>query len=61
MLAFDARRSSDSSTAPAANGVAVQVADLPEPIAILNCSRLGRCANPPGFSLSDWLRDRRSR
>ena len=28
---------------------------------IRNCSRLGRSANPPGFSFSDWLRDRRHR
>ncbi len=61
MLAFDATRSSDSSTKPAASLVAVQVADLPEPAAILNCRRLGRSANPPGFSFGGWLRDRRSR
>ena len=61
MLAFDAMRSSDASTQPAANRVAVQVADAPEPAAVRNCSRLGRSANPPGFSFSDWLRDRRSR
>ncbi len=61
MLAFDAMRSSDKSPHPAANGVAVQVADLTEPTAIRNCSRLGRSANPPGFSFADWLRDRRSR
>jgi hypothetical protein len=61
MIAFDAVRSSDASTHPAATGVAVQVAGGPEPAAIRNCSRLGRSANPPGFSFSDWLRDRRSR
>ncbi len=61
MLAFDAMRSSDGSAHPASNGVAMQMADLPEPAAILNCSRLGRSANPPGFSFGDWLRDRRSR
>ena len=61
MLAFDAMRSSDSSTLPTANQVAVQVHDIHEPAVIHNCSRLGRSANPPGFSLSDWLRDRRGR
>lgn len=61
MIAYDAMRSSDSSTRAASNGVAVQVADLPEPAAVRNCSRLGRSANPPGFSFGDWLRDRRSR
>ena len=61
MFAFDATRSSDPPTHPAGNLVAVQVADLPEPAAILNCRRLGRSANPPGFSFGDWLRDRRSR
>lgn len=30
-------------------------------VAITSCSRLGRTANPPGFSLTDWLRPRRSR
>ena len=61
MLAFDAMHSSDSPTQLAASGVAVQVADAAEPTVIRNCSRLGRSANPPGFSFSDWLRDRRSR
>jgi hypothetical protein len=61
MLAFDAMRSSDSSTQPAASRVAVQVPDAPETPVIRNCSRLGRSANPPGFSFADWLRDRRSR
>lgn len=61
MLAFDATRSSDSSSQPAANRVAVQVQEPSEPVAVRNCSRLGRSANPPGFSFSDWLRDRRSR
>jgi hypothetical protein len=61
MLAFDAPHTSDSSTLPAAMNVAVQVNDVHEPHVILNCSRLGRSANPPGFSFSDWLRDRRRR
>ncbi|MGE2728823.1 hypothetical protein [Mycolicibacterium vaccae] len=29
------------------------------PVAVRSCSRLGRVANPPGFSLSSWLRRRR--
>jgi hypothetical protein len=61
MLTFDAAHSSDSSSHHAGSLVAAQVTDLAEPAAILNCSRLGRSANPPGFSLSDWLRDRRRR
>jgi hypothetical protein len=61
MLAFDAMRSSESSTRPTVNQVAVQVKDIHEPAFIRNCSRLGRSANPPGFSFSDWLRERRSR
>jgi hypothetical protein len=61
MLAFNAMRSSDSSTRPIVNQVAVQVTDAHEPTVIHNCSRLGRSANPPGFSFSEWLRERRSR
>jgi hypothetical protein len=61
MLAFDATRTPDSSTHPNANHVAAQVTDLAEPEVIRNCSRLGRSANPPGFSFSDWLRERRGR
>lgn len=29
--------------------------------AVINCSRLGRTANPPSFSLTGWLRPRRRR
>ena len=61
MLAFDAMRSSDSSTLPTVNQVAVQVASSAEPAIVRSCSRLGRSANPPRFSFSDWLRDRRRR
>ena len=25
------------------------------PLAVYSCSRLGRVANPPSFSLTDWL------
>jgi hypothetical protein len=31
------------------------------PIAVYSCNRLGRVANPPGFSLSDWFRSGRRR
>lgn len=61
MLAFDAMRSPDSATLPATMHVAVRVPDALEPALVRNCSRLGRSANPPGFSFSDWLRERRSR
>ena len=61
MLAFDAARTSGSSPHSAANHVAAQVNDGMEPAAVRNCSRLGRSANPPGFSFSDWLKDRRRR
>jgi hypothetical protein len=60
MLASNAMPSSDSPTRPAVNGVAMQVPDTHEPAFIRSCNRLGRIANPPGFSLSDWLRERRS-
>lgn len=29
--------------------------------AVISCSRLGRTANPPTFSLTGWLRPRRRR
>ena len=61
MPAFDARRSSAPPTHPAADNVAVQVHDGRELTVIRNCSRLGRSANPPGFSFSEWLRDWRNR
>ena len=61
MLAFDAVPTSESPALPTVSHVAEQVTDLHEPEVIRNCSRLGRSANPPGFSLSDWLRDRRNR
>jgi len=61
MLAFNAMRTPDSSSRPAAGQVAVQLPDGGQPAVIRNCSRLGRSANPPGFSFSDWLRDWRGR
>lgn len=61
MRATDAMHTSDSSTHPTVSHVAAQVTDVQEPELIRNCSRLGRSANPPGFSFSDWLRDRRNR
>ena len=33
----------------------------PRPVLIHSCSRLGRVANPPGFSLSGWFRSARRR
>ena len=61
MIAFDATRSAGPSTHPPSNQIAVQVPDALEPTVIRSCSRLGRSANPPGFSFSDWLRDWRRR
>lgn len=37
-------------------GVALQ-----RPVAVHNCSRIGRVANPPGFSISDWFWSSRKR
>jgi hypothetical protein len=31
------------------------------PLTIYSCSRLGRLANPPGFSIADWFRAARRR
>jgi hypothetical protein len=39
-----------------ARGVGAQ-----QPVALHNCSRIGRVANPPGFSFSDWFRSSRRR
>ncbi len=36
--------------APSGAAVAAQ-----QPLAVYTCSRLGRVANPPSFSLTDWL------
>ncbi|MEW2483177.1 hypothetical protein AB0876_26690 [Mycobacterium sp. NPDC049093] len=30
-----------------------------QPVMVYTCSRLGRIANPPSFSLADWLLFRR--
>ncbi|MFV8050629.1 hypothetical protein [Mycobacterium sp. 48b] len=30
-----------------------------QPVMVYSCSRLGRVANPPSFSLTDWLLFRR--
>ncbi len=30
-----------------------------QPVMVYSCSRLGRIANPPSFSLADWLLFRR--
>ncbi|WP_197420394.1 hypothetical protein [Mycobacterium sp. NAZ190054] len=31
------------------------------PVAVHNCTRIGRVANPPGFSFSGWFRSGRGR
>ena len=31
----------------------------PRPVLVYSCNRLGRVANPPRFSLSDWFRSAR--
>jgi hypothetical protein len=49
-------RQADGSNASASEAVTAQPA-----VAISSCSRLGRTANPPGFSLLDWLRPLRRR
>ena len=41
-------------------GAAVSVA-AQRPVMVHSCNRLGRVANPPGFSLSDWFRSGRRR
>lgn len=33
----------------------------PRPVLVHSCSRLGRVANPPGFSFSAWFRSARRR
>ncbi|MEZ0338783.1 hypothetical protein ACAG25_02245 [Mycobacterium sp. pV006] len=42
-------------------GDAVDGTDGQQPTAVRSCSRLGRVANPPGFSLPSWLRAGRRR
>ncbi|NVN48561.1 hypothetical protein HLY00_4718 [Mycolicibacterium hippocampi] len=39
-----------------ASSVAAQL-----PVIVHSCNRLGRVANPPGFSFSDWFRPGRRR
>ena len=39
-----------------ASGVAAQMA-----VTQYSCNRLGRVANPPGFSLTEWFRPTRRR
>ena len=55
MLAFDATGSSDSSTQPAVDRVAVQLPDGLEPAFIRSCRRLGRTANPPRFTFAGYV------
>ena len=48
---------------PAASSVGKIDDDVTEQrtVVVYTCNRLGRTANPPGFSLSDWFRPRRRR
>ena len=32
-----------------------------QPLTVYSCSRLGRVANPPSFSIADWFRSARRR
>lgn len=61
MLVFHSMLSPRTSHQPAEQHVAVQAADASVPLRIRNCNRLGRSANPPGFSFSEWLKERRRR
>lgn len=49
--------SAPSSSAAIPDGVA----SIDGAAAIISCTRLGRTANPPTLSLTDWLRPRRRR
>ncbi|BBY41778.1 hypothetical protein MCEL_00730 [Mycolicibacterium celeriflavum] len=48
-------------------GIGAADADAPDeltaqvPVAVYTCNRLGRVANPPGFSVVDWFRSARRR
>jgi hypothetical protein len=44
-----------------ATGDSAEDTAAPRPVLIHSCNRLGRVANPPGFSLSDWFRSARRR
>ena len=61
MVTGDANYASGSSSQRSPDQVALQASDAPEPVTVLNCSRIGLIANPPQFSVPDWLRVRRRR
>lgn len=48
-------------SAPGSSAAMPDGAPLDSVAAVISCSRLGRTANPPTFSLTDWLRPRRRR
>lgn len=48
-------------SAPSCSAAMPDGAPLEGVAAVISCSRLGRTANPPTFSLTDWLRPRRRR
>ena len=58
MFTVDANYASGSSSQPSSDRVALQVSDALEPVTVHSCSRIGLSANPPQFSLLDWLRVR---
>ena len=56
MSTIDASLTAGASGASSADDVTAQ-----RPVMVYNCNRLGRVANPPSFSFSDWLRSARHR
>ncbi|WP_163896474.1 hypothetical protein [Mycolicibacterium pulveris] len=52
---------SGSLTASAVGSHAADEVTVDSPVAVYSCSRLGRVANPPSFSLADWFRSARRR
>jgi hypothetical protein len=54
MTTIDASLIAGASGAGSADDVTAQ-----RPLMVYTCSRLGRVANPPSFSFTDWFRARR--
>ena len=50
---------SSPSSAPSVH--AVDEITAQRPLTVCSCSRLGRVANPPSFSIADWFRYARRR
>jgi hypothetical protein len=48
-------------SAPSTSSTVPDGTPLEAAASVISCSRLGRTANPPTFSLTDWLRPRRRR